>query len=193
MLMFLHNLCVLVCCGDGGQVGSAAVAGGSSRSRQGGAAQPAGGGEEVGGLTVPAACTSYCTYLLLAFTDVDPCSSTRCITDDLKVAIIFHMITCRGEPTQNNLQLLFAVRGFITCFISLFICPPCSPLILTALLSPFDRKVEDLQFRVEEDCITKGDLEVTRGYITRLSIKHLPLLSPACCLSLISFFMKSID
>lgn len=42
-------------------------------------------------------------------------------------------------------------------------------------MSLFDRKVEDLQFRVEEACITKGDLEVTPGYVTCRSIKHLLL------------------
>lgn len=40
-------------------------------------------------------------------------------------------------------------------------------------MSLFDRKVEDLQFRVEEACITKGDLEVTPAYVTCCSIKHL--------------------
>lgn len=42
-----------------------------------------------------------------------------------------------------------------------------------SLLSLFDRKVEDLQFRVEEACITKGDLEVTCDYIIWFSIKHI--------------------
>ncbi|XP_031731009.1 CAP-Gly domain-containing linker protein 1 [Anarrhichthys ocellatus] len=47
------------------------------------------------------------------------------------------------------------------------------------------RKVEDLQFSVEEACITRGDLEVTFGYIIWFSIKHYSLthssyLSPSC-------------
>ncbi len=61
------------------------------------------------------------------------------------------------------------------------------------LLSLFDRKVEDLQFRVEEACITRGDLEVTFGYIICCSIKHLLSLtqakkSPSCQTD--SYFMK---
>lgn len=47
------------------------------------------------------------------------------------------------------------------------------------LLSLFDRKVEDLSFRVEEVCITKGDLEVTCSYIICFSIKHILTLTPA--------------
>lgn len=35
---------------------------------------------------------------------------------------------------------------------------------IVSLSSLCDRKVEDLQFRVEEACITKGDLEVTSDY-----------------------------
>lgn len=39
------------------------------------------------------------------------------------------------------------------------------------------RKVEDLQFSVEEACITRGDLEVTLSYILRFLIKHFLSLS----------------
>lgn len=49
--------------------------------------------------------------------------------------------------------------------------------LLNALSFLFDRKVEDLQFRVEEACITKGDLEVTCCYISCFLIKHILSLS----------------
>lgn len=58
-------LCVTVCSGDGGQVGSAALAGGGSRSRQSGAAEPAGGGEEVGGDGLSSRCF-HVSYVRLA-------------------------------------------------------------------------------------------------------------------------------
>lgn len=34
------------------------------------------------------------------------------------------------------------------------------------------RRVEDLQFSVEEACITRGDLEVTLGLMIRRHIRH---------------------
>lgn len=60
----------------------------------------------------------------------------------------------------------------------------------TLCSSLFDRKVEDLQFRVEEACITKGDLEVTRGYITCFSIKHLLSVLPAINLPLLRLMLS---
>lgn len=60
----------------------------------------------------------------------------------------------------------------------------------TLCSSLFDRKVEDLQFRVEEACITKGDLEVTRGYITCFSIKHLLSVLPAINLPLVRLMLS---
>lgn len=71
-------LCVIVCTGDGGKVGSAAFAGGGSRSRQSGAAQPAGGGEEVG------------------------CSDCSC---SLYMILFLHTIKVRGETSGQQVGI----------------------------------------------------------------------------------------
>ena len=51
----------------------------------------------------------------------------------------------------------------------------------SVIFSLFDRKVEDLQFSVEEACITRGDLEVTCGCIIGFSIKHILSLTSYTC------------
>lgn len=50
----------------------------------------------------------------------------------------------------------------------------CENLILTLIeaFSSTNRRVEDLQFRVEEACITKGDLEVKRLIGDNHTFKH---------------------
>lgn len=70
-------------------------------------------------------------------------------------------------------------------------CAVRLPLEEMTWLSLFDRKVEDLQFRVEEACITKGDLEVTCGYIMRLLIKHILSLTAAINLPPVRLVLSS--
>jgi hypothetical protein len=56
--------------------------------------------------------------------------------------------------------------------------PPLWARLVSPSLSPH-RKVEDLQFRVEEESITKGDLEVTVPAPPRLTRRPRPALTVA--------------